>query len=648
MEPTGTDISPIQHLFQKAQEEGGLEYVFTLVRVDGMKCYEGYRDEMEVLRDWVKQPDTSDLLSAYRFLASYPEPLELLQNLIFCANGKPFHVSAFSYLNQGKFPHVVRPTIQQVIQAVIDSSRASGLVDLGDVIGTCYVGRLLDPDIVVDHQGQELRAAFDNLLRFIQQLLDCYFAELLTFLMQPKYHKLPRFEVLELITEPAIGLSGFRLHFPEGCTATFLRSALGVIAENLRFGPPLSFLVSSTQPSKQEWRVNGKRLFEVGLPGKYNVLGEWKPLIYPAKADHLIQECLKLSDDPDVQGVLLYMRLTGHCCIEFALRTDMELPGTYSSTKDGSLHIWRCPTQEYDSARNMRVYDCWLQLETGSVEDIEQGLANIGRFVSILCFPFGASYSWRNKYRMTHGEHGCLTPTNADVKIVDDTLQKFPNTPDGVILEAGIDWYNRGSTSNNIFTRFLCYYVALESVAVALAEGADLGGTLLTKPNKTDRRSIAKACVKAKHAELFSADPVDFVNQAYFDCVQSLKSRTKSAASAIFGENHPYLKLLFEASSDGDISLSKIRGELAHGGVTLLHKKHERLVRKHVHEIERISKEFLLRVLFHLKPDDAVPSWSGTLQLSLNTADPRSSLYSTRDDIFPKPTDWRIRAEWCE
>jgi len=60
-------------------------------------------------------------------------------------------------------------------------------------------------------------------------------------------------------------------------------------------------------------------------------------------------------------------------------------------------------------------------------------------------------------------------------------------------------------------------------------------------------------------------------------------------ALASFGENHPYLKLLFEAFSDGDISLSKIRGELAHGGVTLLHKKHERLVRKHVHEIERIS-----------------------------------------------------------
>ena len=215
MEPTGTDTSPIQQLFRKAQEEGGLQYVFTLVRVDGMKCYEGYKDEMEVLRNWLKQADTGNLLSAYRSLASYLEPLELLQNLIFCVNHKPYHVSAFSYLNQGEFPQIVRPTIQQIIQAVTDDAKASGLAGLAEVIGTCYMPRLFEPDVTVDVQGQELRAAFDSLVSFLGQLLDCYFGELLTFLNQPKYHKLPRFEVLELITEPEIGLRGFRIHFPE-------------------------------------------------------------------------------------------------------------------------------------------------------------------------------------------------------------------------------------------------------------------------------------------------------------------------------------------------------------------------------------------------------------------------------------------------
>jgi len=34
-----------------------------------------------------------------------------------------------------------------------------------------------------------------------------------------------------------------------------------------------------------------------------------------------------------------------------------------------------------------------------------------------------------------------------------------------------MDWYVRGRTSNNIFLRFLSYYISLESVASAIIEG---------------------------------------------------------------------------------------------------------------------------------------------------------------------------------
>ena len=53
--------------------------------------------------------------------------------------------------------------------------------------------------------------------------------------------------------------------------------------------------------------------------------------------------------------------------------------------------------------------------------------------------------------------------------------------------------------------------------------------------------------------------------------------------------------LLFEKATDG-YSLTSIRGELAHGGVTLMDRNHERLVRSRLHEIEEISKEFLARM----------------------------------------------------
>ncbi len=138
------------------------------------------------------------------------------------------------------------------------------------------------------------------------------------------------------------------------------------------------------------------------------------------------------------------------------------------------------------------------------------------------------------------------------------------------------------------------------------------------------------------------------MERAYFECVKSLGTKTKSAVFAVFGQGHPYFKLLFEESSAGDMSLSQLPSELAHGGVTLLDRSHEHLVRKHLHEMADITKQFLMRVLFRIAPTEKVPSWSQTFQVSMSTADPRSTLFSTTETVFPKGTDWKLRAEWCE
>ncbi len=632
-----------QELFRKAAEHGGFEYLYALVRVDGIQCYDGYKDELVSLRDWLKQPETSNLLEAYRFLVSLPEPLELIQNLINCANGKHYQVRAFLHLKRGTFPNAVWPTTQEKVKYLVESARASGFREVADQIEAAYQPHLLDAE---QPEAEKLAAAFTSLSELLKQLLECHFAERWKFTKAPKYVKVPdSLDVLELITDEEFGLSGLRVHFSQNCTAEFLRTPKGVFGTNLEFGPPVTFLIMSFEPSTNEYRVNGKRLYEIGLPGRYNKLGEWKPLVYPGNAEPLINEAVKLSEDADVQGVLLYMRLTGHRCIEFALRTNIELPGDYTSTTERNLHIWKCPVEGHDATNtNVRVYDCWMELEGHSVEDVERGLSGIAYFVNVLCFPYGASYSWRNKYRMTLDDAHVRTPTHEDLNVVDSILKRFPETEDAAILVSGIDWYNRGSMSTNVFNRFLCYYVALEVVAVAIADGSDLRKTDIPKPTRKEK----EACIEAKHSQLFATDPIRFVNESYFECVQSLTSRTKAGVASVFGAGHRYLKLLFEESSGGDISLKDLRARLAHGNVTLMHKRHEHLVRKHLHQIEQITKEFLLRVLFRLEPQDLVPSWSGKFQQSFRTADPRSTMVASTNAVFPKGTDWKIRAEWCE
>lgn len=638
--------SPVLELFEKAKERGGFEYLYALIRIEGIQCYEGYEDELIALHDWLTHPDVNDLVRAFRYLASLSDPLELLQNLLNCANRKPYHVSPFMHLKKGKFPNYVWPSTLQKVEALTENARATGFPRLADRLQESYPPQLLGNGAL---SVEQVTTAFESLSKLLEELLDCYFDKRLRFKDGPKYIKLPdSLDVLELITDEEFGLSGLRVHFSQGCTADFYRTRKGVFGTNLELGPPVTFLMMSIEPSTNEYRVNGRRLYEIGLPGRYNNLGEWKPLIYPGNSDNLAKECMQLSDDPDVQGALLYLRLTGHRCIEFVLRTNLDFPGTLTSSKTGAMHMWKCPDAGYASNSNVRVYDCWIDLETGTVDEIESTLSGIGRFVSIFCFPFGATYSWRTKYKMSAGGGGTLTPTENDLTIIEDIIKNFPETAGGGILESGIDWFNRGNISANIFTKFFCYYVAFESVATAIADGEDLGNIYLANQTKGGKGAFRVACIKQKYDELFASDPIDFVIESYFECVQSLTAKTKKVASAVFGEGHEYLKLLFQESSGGDIALSKLRSELAHGYRTLLDKQHERLFHKHLFEMGRIAKEFLLRVLFRLEPSEKVPSWSQQFQVSFITADPRSTMVASTSKVFPTGANWKIRPEWCE
>ena len=184
-------------------------------------------------------------------------------------------------------------------------------------------------------------------------------------------------------------------------------------------------------------------------------------------------------------------------------------------------------------------------------------------------------------------------------------------------------------------------------MAVSIYDGAELGG-LPARPNRAARKALAAECIRKKHTEVFEADPIRFIEQSYFDCIGSLKTKTKKVATAVFGEDHPYLKLLFEKPSAGEMSLSDLRSELAHGGITMLEKAHRSVISRNLYEMGSITREFLLRILFCLKPSEDVPSWSRRFQLSGSAADPRLTMWSTTDKVFPEGTSWKIRPEWCE
>jgi len=75
-----------------------------------------------------------------------------------------------------------------------------------------------------------------------------------------KYHRLPNYEVLELLPDEEQSLHGFRMHFSNGSSATYARRASGVEATNLVFQKDgtVNFMVGLFDALKPEWMIDGK------------------------------------------------------------------------------------------------------------------------------------------------------------------------------------------------------------------------------------------------------------------------------------------------------------------------------------------------------------------------------------------------------
>jgi hypothetical protein len=634
------DAQPeVEQLFKDAEGKGDLDYLFTLVRVDGMQF--GHPDPLTILASSLSASppsNSSEAKARYDALSADVEPLKLLSNLMSCAAGESYNINP---LIRGSYPSTYKLTPQAFRQELAQRARTLGKPVLASLIESAYS----------QPQGEhDIPEAVGRVSAFLHSLLEAYSAERLRYAKAPRLVKLPRFEVLELLTNADVGLQGFKVHFSNDSWAEFRREVDSVHCINLRFGPPIGFMVGDLAEMKDEWRVAGKRLYEVGLPGRYNELGQWKPIIYPKGHDHLLAEARAVLADDDVRGALFYMLCTGHRVIEFVVHTTIDLPQTTirvdSKEPINSLYLWKCDVDERTAiGQNFRLYDGWLEVTSIDPPFLKSAIAMIGIALNRLAFAYDGTLKWRTKYRLSEKVVSLATPSKDDLDLFDSLLIRFPSSADAAILEASLDWYNRGLAAANVFVRFLSYYIAIESVATAIAAGqASLG---LHFPTETKEQAIARRieCIRDKAAAMLDAQPLEFVTEAYFDCVGSLRRQTEQTLKLVFGDNHDYVKAVF-IKKDGH-SLSSIRSGIAHGSLSLLSTEAEALVAGRVGELARIAKEFLKRLVFNLTPADGVPTWSREHRFSASSCDPRATLVANTEKPFPCK-DWRIRPEWCE
>jgi hypothetical protein len=479
----------------------------------------------------------------------------------------------------------------------------------------------------------------DRLVEMLSALRAAYLDQLIVRPEARRVYKLAGFDVLELLTNDQELLCGFRLHFSNDERAEFVRTATSTMALNIGFAEDGSVHLNAgnLDALRQEWRINGKPLYEEGLPGRYNEQGQWKPLIFPGPWDEYKRLAIEASDRPEVQGSLLYCFLTGHHAFEFAARTSVELPHEVSSFGGGRLTL----TKSAPAVGGVVIYDGTVHLRAADAHAVEEAIALVQALVNRIAFAFDAAVAWTPKYSTHHRGGTRATPSEEDLTILDHLIA----AADRPVIDPAIDWYNRGQSSTNEFVAFLCAYIALESTAMAVWDGEIELKMPLARPSKAEEKVEASQRLEELLKLRSETDPLKFIEHAYFDCVVSLRRRIEAVATAVFGPDSPTITDLF-GKRDG-ASLSGLRSDIAHGGVSLADVNAREIVRARLPEIQEIAREFLLRVGLHLSPDEDVPEWSRQHLFGVTMDDPRATLCTTSLDHLP-PSDWHIRAEWIE
>lgn len=626
----------IHQVFETAHNFSGIDFLYLMVRVEGMKA--DWTDGFVQLSDRLKA-NQADVQTAEFFKDDF---LEFIASLLGLVAHEHYGWAPFYNLSQGLGR---QPSLNDKLYFLIRKAAENGAEDFAELLKQAYHPTIKLSFIEKPSKTRILRARNDC-KRFMILFLKEYFKQLLKFRGQPRYTKVG-FQIFELLVDDKKGLYGFYSHYPGGGKSWWIRTPNNVDCANLTGGFRIEPFVGMI-PFEDEWKVDGRRLHELGFVGRHNVAGYWQPIIYPANPQPLIDEAKSLSDDPDIQGCLFYVLATGFHGIEFVVKTNIHLP--YKTGNIGNqIHLHRCLDGEQDdspTSHNFQIYDGWFPLDSLDPNEIKDAFEIIGRVINRLVIAYNGEANWRIKYRISQKIEPLLLPSVESLSAFNKLLLEFPKNGDADVLDFALDWYRRARSETNIFTSFLYYYISIESVAQAVWNGDASFGLGLVKESKPERKAKRRKCIEKKYKEYYETDPEEFVRLAYFDCLGPLKSTTEKVVKRVFGENHPHLVSLFKKSKEDGRSLSQLRSDIAHGFISMLSRQEEMIIGRRLEEMARIANEFLTRLALSLTAEQKIPENTIPFTSLRQLSDPRSTLVIRDVQGLLDLEEWRIKAEW--
>src|SRR6266850_2080843 len=300
-EPTTTPPSDrdkyahvLEALFTAALNASGFDTVCALLRVGGMADanWDAF-DESRIAFDdynWMLEKVSAErgVTAARRVaLLMYCQAVEMtgaqemMANLLRCTLKRPYVVDPFAdlWLRKKKsalfaIPPSATKKYRRVKELAVEASRQ----DVADAVDAFFDDRIRNAFSHSDYIITETSFRFTEKgipqqipVATLDEIIQRAFAFFGALLYQhqrwlrrlgksKRYHRMPNYEVLELLTDEAADLHGFRVHFSNGNSATYARRPSGVEATNLVFerDGSINFTVGPLDALEPQWKIDGK------------------------------------------------------------------------------------------------------------------------------------------------------------------------------------------------------------------------------------------------------------------------------------------------------------------------------------------------------------------------------------------------------
>ena len=266
--PSRTEfIQYFDGLFERAWKSSSTDALFTILRVDGLSDanWDPYEESDKAITDfnWMLQKTSEELkpdshmragLLLYCHSVEMSAPASMICNLLRCCLKLEFQIDPFFHMiyrpKKRPFewvPPSARKKFSELTRLATEACEARLVQYLGMFFDDRVRNAFVHSDYVITDKyfrwtegGHAQQIPLEELAGKIRACFDFYGAFMaahkawrLQFLHSKHFHKLPGYEVLEILTNNDVGLYGFNVHFSNGSKATFTRDGKGVQAINL-------------------------------------------------------------------------------------------------------------------------------------------------------------------------------------------------------------------------------------------------------------------------------------------------------------------------------------------------------------------------------------------------------------------------------